>query len=413
LLNLVADADESEFSYLENFRCPEMCNALPALVAQIAGEEATKLPPTLARLALGHPRAAKALLGALVALLPKVNRSDAGEAAGVLTEGLVALCSSDYPNYSSASFAEALSRIAPRLSFPDAAATLDCLVSLLAYPHITNRAYLGSLLRPLPSLSAEITGADAAQYIRVVLDLIEDPQEVDPQRRLCGVKAWAALVQHSKATEAARVGRRTATVLTTILDPLRTNTGLAHAPLVSELASLAAQMQPQDAAPTARALVQALESPWSLSHADLRVLAKALASVAASLRLPHGTTLFALDLILQASARGRLLDIWGRGINRDTDYEACRLVAELCKHLDFTDLAEALKWPLCVADLERVVLWELESQTQRRFDDGLRAFIAQAESLGVRTVDAPAKRPRARDVISELESLVNVPVHSP
>ena len=64
------------------------------------------------------------------------------------------------------------------------------------------------------------------------------------------------------------------------------------------------------------------------------------------------------------------------------------------------DLAEVLKWPFCVGEAEKIALAELEQKTGRTFADDLWKFVEQAPPLGIKDLDAPAKRPRIEDALT-------------
>ena len=73
--------------------------------------------------------------------------------------------------------------------------------------------------------------------------------------------------------------------------------------------------------------------------------------------------------------------------------------------LSAEDLAEVLKWPICVGEAQTMALAELEKQTGGKFDGDLWKFVEQAPSLGVTHLDRPPKRPEIEDAINELEKL--------
>ena len=82
--------------------------------------------------------------------------------------------------------------------------------------------------------------------------------------------------------------------------------------------------------------------------------------------------------------------------------------------LEAQDLAEVLKWPFCVGEAEKIALAELEKKEGRKFGDDIWKFVEQAPSLGIKDLDAPAKRPKVKDALTELKSLATgneVPEH--
>jgi energy-coupling factor transporter ATP-binding protein EcfA2 len=97
------------------------------------------------------------------------------------------------------------------------------------------------------------------------------------------------------------------------------------------------------------------------------------------------------------------------GDNRDPG----KSLAELGAAFTPPELAEILKWPFCVGEPERILLSQLEHKTKRQFDGDLRKFAEQAASLGLQDLDAPARRPRVEDALSELQALVPSAVKKP
>ena len=69
------------------------------------------------------------------------------------------------------------------------------------------------------------------------------------------------------------------------------------------------------------------------------------------------------------------------------------------------DLAEVLKWPFCVGEAQKLALAELEKKTGREFGGDIWKFVEQAPSLGIKDLDAPAKRPKVEDALKELKSV--------
>ena len=88
-----------------------------------------------------------------------------------------------------------------------------------------------------------------------------------------------------------------------------------------------------------------------------------------------------------------------------------KVVISLCDLLARQDLAEVLKWPLAVGKVETVVLASLEKKTGQKFDGDVWKFVGQAESLGIKDIELPAKRPRAEDALKELDKLRDGTAH--
>jgi hypothetical protein len=92
--------------------------------------------------------------------------------------------------------------------------------------------------------------------------------------------------------------------------------------------------------------------------------------------------------------------------------EKRKQLADLYALLDAQDLAEVLKWPFCVGEAEKIALAELEKKTEHKFGGDIWNFVEQAPSLGIKDLDAPAKRPKVEDAMKELKSVAtsdNIP----
>ena len=82
-----------------------------------------------------------------------------------------------------------------------------------------------------------------------------------------------------------------------------------------------------------------------------------------------------------------------------------KVVIELCDRLAPQDLADVLKWPFAVGEAETIVLASLEKKTRKQFAGDVWKFVEQADSLGIKDIELPAKRPRAEDALKELDKL--------
>ena len=89
--------------------------------------------------------------------------------------------------------------------------------------------------------------------------------------------------------------------------------------------------------------------------------------------------------------------------------EERELLVRSCRLLTLQDLAEVLKWPFCVGEAQQIVLAELERQLTEKFQRPISfggdvwKFVAQGESLGIKNLDTPAKRPSVEEALAELE----------
>ena len=64
-----------------------------------------------------------------------------------------------------------------------------------------------------------------------------------------------------------------------------------------------------------------------------------------------------------------------------------------------------MKWPFCVSEADKIALAELEKKTGRKFGGDIWKFVEKAPSLGIKDIDAPAKRPKVEDALKELKSV--------
>ena len=87
------------------------------------------------------------------------------------------------------------------------------------------------------------------------------------------------------------------------------------------------------------------------------------------------------------------------------------MVIRLCDPLGPQDLAEVLKWPFAGGEAETIVLASLEKKTGQQFGGDVWKFVEQAESLGIKDIELPAKRPRAEDALKELDKLRDGTAH--
>jgi len=156
------------------------------------------------------------------------------------------------------------------------------------------------------------------------------------------------------------------------------------------LAALANKAEPQAAAEIARRgaqrLAAALENTQKTDSDWVLCLGYALAEFCRLLPSARHTHLLALSNMLLLPYDWKLLN-------------------EVCAQLRTEDLAEVLKYPFCTGEAEHVVLEQLKAKTQRDFGGDAWKFVEQANSLGIKNVDNPAKRPSVQDTLKELDAL--------
>ena len=201
---------------------------------------------------------------------------------------------------------------------------------------------------------------------------------------------------------AAEIARRGAQRLAAALENRQKTDSDRLLRLGDALAALANKMEPQAAAEIARGgaqrLAKDLENPKESESNRLASLGRTLAALCRLLPSAHHTHLLALsNMLLQPVSKEA-----AEGKEQPNDR---KLLAEVCAQLSPQDLAELLKYPFCTGEAEQIVLDQLKAKTQRDFGGDVWKFVAQAESLGVKDVDRPAKRPSAQDALKELNAL--------
>ena len=181
--------------------------------------------------------------------------------------------------------------------------------------------------------------------------------------------------------------------LVTVLEHSQQTESSLLSSLGEAVATLGARMDPQEAARTAarsaHVLVTALENPQGTNV--LSGLGRSLGNLVKFFpSVPRATLLLALSNIF-------LERVPAAPQQGQEEPDVRKEVAELCKLLSRQDLAEVLKWPFTVGEAEKIVLAELERQTGQTFGGDVWKFVEQAQSLGIKRLDAPAKQPRVED----------------
>jgi hypothetical protein len=253
----------------------------------------------------------------------------------------------------------------------------------------TNAYRLSSLASALGVLAARMEPKDAVSLVspcaQVLVGALKNgPKDVAQQSSLA--TGLAALAARMDAKYAASVAERFAAE---IENPEETS--FVHlSSLASALTVLAARMDRQDAANIAQPLASALSNPAETNADRLASLGSALGGLSRIMPSARHTHRLALsNVLLMANHAPYAAD------------EAIRLSAALGAQ----DVAEVLKWPFCVGETEKMVLAELEKKTGRQFGGNLWKFVELAPSLGVKDLDAPAKRPRVEDALAELRTI--------
>lgn len=343
--------------------------------------------------------------------------------------------------------ARALALSGTRMEPHRAANMAERLARNMEHPRASSADRLAALGRALAALSRRMESTDAARVTarggQVVASALERRQITSAQR-LHLAFTLAALSSRMESPDASRVAARGVQRLTDAFD----NPPEEFANHVA--AALAVRMEPVDVARVAERLAQALEEPRDIDAHRLGRLGSGLAAAAARMpgdegprvavrgacvlarsranpqpttasgRARLGSGLLALADVIPAARQTRLLAMshtWLEKVD-EQEPEERKLLVRCCKSLTPQDLAEMLKWPFCVGEAERIVLAELERQLTEKLQRPILLggdvwkFVAQAESLGIKDIDAPAKRPSAQDVLAELEALRETITHS-
>jgi hypothetical protein len=149
---------------------------------------------------------------------------------------------------------------------------------------------------------------------------------------------------------------------------------------------------------TQRSLAAALENPQETDSNRLWRLGQSLAAVCTLLPSAHRTNLLALSNVLLQPASKKVAE------GKKQPYDR-QLLAEVCAQLRTEELAEVLKYPFCTDEAEQIVLEQLKAKAQLDFGGNVWKFVEQADSLGVKDIGSPAKRPLATDAVEELNAL--------
>ena len=272
------------------------------------------------------------------------------------------------------------------------------LATTLENPRETDPNRLSGLGNALAALANKMEPQAAAEIAKRgaqrLAAALENPQETD-SNRLWGVgNALAALANKMEPQAAAEIAKGLAAALE---NPQETDyvrfSGLGNA-----LAALANKMGPQAAAEIAKGLAAALENPQETDSNRLSRLGQSLAAVCKLLPSAHRTHLLALsNMVLHSVSEDA-----GESKEQPDDR---KLLKDVCAQLPREHLAEVLKYPFCTGEAEQIVLDQLKAKTQPDFGGNVWKFVEQANSLGIKDVDSPAKRPSTQEALNELDKL--------
>ena len=392
--------------------------ALSALVPRMNPDDAAILANVLTK-ALENPQETNSdrlssLRFALSALVPRMNPDDAAIPANVLTKALENPQETNSDRLSS--LAAALSALAARLNPEDAARLADALAKALENPQETNSKRLSKLGYALsslvPRMNPEGAANLAARGASVLVIALENPKEMDPVRLSSFGSSLSALAARINREDAASLAARGASVLVTALEnPKETDLDRLWR-LSYALSDLTARMNPDDAERVATrgasVLVKALERLQETDYLRLQ-LSVVLSTLAAQIPSARQTQLVALsNLFLHVSKPSK------EDKGREDQAQDRARISRICGSLNAQELAEVLKWPLCVGEAQKLVFAELKKRITERmvrtFDGDLWQFVEQVDSLGIegldrKFLDQPAKRPKTKDALKELEAI--------
>ena len=317
------------------------------------------------------------------------------------------------------SLGDTLAALAARMEPKDAAKVADRVAKALENWKDISDYFMSSVGQALAALAARIEPKEAASVAGRVAKALENSEKTDRVRLSSLGEALAALAARMEPKEAAAsVAARGAQVLTKALENSQETYGHRLSSLGQALAALAARMEPKEAASVAacgaQVLAKALENPHETDARNLSSIGWSLGGLARLIPRARQTQLASLSYVLLEEMSGAPKrgegELYEEQLEElSTKYEKqCEkrmLLAQLYALLGTQDLTELLKWPFCVGEAEKIALAELENKTGRKFGGDIWKFVEQAPSLGIKNLDAPAKRPKLQDALKELKSL--------
>jgi len=309
--------------------------------------------------------------------------------------------------YYGADVREALGALAAFLNPNDAATVANRLGKVLEKQRVQSYAVVGA---PLTALAARMNPTDATSlFARLSGDLEEEREVKYPAETLRSFgEALNALTARMDPADATTIAARLATTL-----EKQRNTDINQlSALCDALAGLAARMHSDDATTIAvrgaLVLAKSLEKVQDEARYSLPDFGMKLSALGQDIPKAKQTQLAALSLVL-------LRPVPPAPKYGETEYPSALVerttVAKVAALLTAQELADVLKWPLCVGEAQRLVLVELGKRSNREFGGDLWTFVQQVDSPGVpglnrQSLDLPAKRPRIEDAVKELQLLI-------
>jgi hypothetical protein len=398
----------------DSARLSRLGEALAALVNRMEPQSAVEIARGLAA-AMEDPQETDSdrlsRLGTALGVL--TNRMESQAAAEIASRGAQRLAvAMENPQQTDSDrlsrLGEALAALANRME-PQAAAEIAsrgaqrlAALEKLKERRTLNREPGSSIPSPgeaLAALANRLEPQAAAEIARGLAVAMEDPQETDSHRLSSLGEALAALANRMEPQAAAKIASRGAQRLAAAFEDSRQTDYFGFGPsrLGEALAALANRLEPQAAAEIARGLAAAMENPQQTDSHRLSGLGNALMAV--SRLLPaHRTHLLALsNMLLQPVSEEA-----AESKEQPNDW---KLLADVCAQLPTEDLVEALKFPFCTGEAEQIVLDQLNSKSHQDFGGDVWKFVEQADSLGIKDIGSPAKRPSVQEALNELNKL--------
>ena len=246
--------------------------------------------------------------------------------------------------------------------------------------------------RRLPdTLATKIEPQAAVEIAKGLVKALENAPKTDILLLWNFADALRRLVAKMEASAAAEIAGGLATALkkTPETDYNRVQD------LAEALEALAAKLEPQAAAEIASDLAMTLENAQEMDSDRLSIYGAVLAALGPSLPSARHTHVLALsNLLLSAASR-----------EKEQSHDQ-KLLTAVCAQLGPQDLADVLKYPFCTEAAEQIVLNELETKTGLKFGGDVWKLVGQADVMGIKEVDSPAKRPLAQDALKELDAFI-------
>lgn len=268
-------------------------------------------------------------------------------------------------------------------------------------PRQTNVSLLSSWASTVVMLADKLEAREAShvkgQAAEVLINKAGNTEDILTTLAAMGAK----LDSHASA----RVGDR----LARTLENAPEMSDAAVSGLIGVLPDLGARMDSKDAASLAIRFAKVLNNSHQASAKRLAWLGLGLGDLLHNVpaRESRATHLLILsNLVSISNLQLDQNDFIGRSATAVEERDLRREMAALCSLVEPHDLAEILKWPFCVGEAQKLALAELEMKTGRKFGGEVWKFVDQAKDLGIKDLDAPAKRPQIKDALRELEDFL-------